>query len=285
MTKTGQRWVLWMAWIPLACSSKNAMKLSPGGDAGTLPGDDAAFADSSTITPDDGRAMLPDSVLPPDLALAPDVFTGTPDMSKADSASPAADITPDLRQGGDLAAIADGTLADGKLPPADVGPVFYADGKLPPEDINPVFFLDGKMLPDAAGDMVKADAAKDRGPESDVGILVSGVQVLPSKDYEPADATCVQGTASWVTSLTTYLAEDRKCWTDADCQYVSFTNSCGQVCPVPMNVQRIGEFAQHAIGDLDPKCSTCPVLTDPPSCSPPPGDGSVICNNSLCSWK
>jgi hypothetical protein len=52
-----------------------------------------------------------------------------------------------------------------------------------------------------------------------------------------------------------------------------------------MNVQRIGEFSQHAIGDLDSKCATCSLPANAPGCPAPPGDGSVICSAGLCAWK
>jgi hypothetical protein len=154
-----------------------------------------------------------------------------------------------------------------------------------PGDAGPPYKADGTVLPDAPADAAIVDAGNDLGAQSEVGIMVSGIEVIPYKDYGTADSTCVQNTASWIDSVTTYLAEDRRCFADSDCQYVSFSNSCGQVCPVPMNVQRIGEFGQHAIGDFDPKCSTCPMLSNYPMCAAPPGDGSVICTKNVCVWK
>jgi hypothetical protein len=278
MTKSGCLCGLVLVSIPLACSSKSAMKLSTDGDAGKATNGDAEHADASTITPDDAKATVPDVWGPADLAWVPDVVTSTPDIGKPDGVSPAADLAPDLSRRDDIATV---VQADGKTPPDAT--VVQLDGKVPPDAT--VVQLDGKVPPDATADTVKADSTKDLGPQGDARLMVSGVEVVPYENYGPADAACVQGTSSWLDGLTTYLAEDRRCFADSDCQYVSFSNACGQVCPVPMNTQRIGEFGQHAIGDFDPKCSSCPVLTDYPSCPTPPGDGSVICNNNLCIWK
>ena len=79
MTKTERTCLLWLVWIPLACSSKSPMKWSTGGDAGNVPSADAALADTLTIIPDDAKATLPDLLPLPDLAVAPDGVTHTPD--------------------------------------------------------------------------------------------------------------------------------------------------------------------------------------------------------------
>jgi hypothetical protein len=299
MSKTGRTWALLLMSIPLACSSKSSLKLLSGDGSVTNrdaePGDASASAkeDGKEDGKEDAKAPVSDVLLPADLAFAPDVVTNTPDIRRSDGVSGPADVVADLGRNDDTATP---VQPDGKAPADDTGAVFYADGKAPPDgavvyaDGNStpdamVFYSDGKVAPDAGADTIKADAGKDLGPQIDAGIIVSGVEVIQYAEYGSADTACVQGTTSWLSTLTTYLPEDRKCWADSDCQYVSFSNLCGQVCPVPMNTQRIGEFAQHAIGDLDPKCATCPVLTDFPRCPAPPGDGSVICSNNLCVWK
>ena len=259
MTRTGCLVGLLLLSLLLACSSKSALNVRTNGDAGEMPSSEAGLADTSANT-------LEVSVV---ADMAPDVVTQTPDSSKNDSVPPMMDVAPDLRL-------------------SDVNTVINPDATGDTSDAYTSLLdirLDGKSPPDLGPDTAKTDSVKDLGSQGEVGVMVSGVEVVPYMNYGTADTTCVAATASWLDSLTTYLAEDRKCWADSDCNYVSFSNSCGLVCPVPMNVQRVGEFAKNAIGDLDPKCSTCPVLTDYPSCPAPPGDGSVICSNNVCVWK
>lgn len=283
MNRIGSLCGLVLLLVPLACSSRNGMSVAPRTDAG---------ADASSGATEDGRAAAPDLASPSDPPPSPDGPAVTPEAGKSDASAPPSDSV-SMGQRDTLGDVSgsdgkgpgdDANLlkSDGKEPPDDAS-VSRVDGKTPPEDAY-LPKADGKTPPEDVADTAKADAAKDLG-EGEAGIVVSGVEVIPYENYGSADSTCVQATASWVDAVTTYLAEDRKCWTDADCQYVSFSNACGQVCPVPMNVQRVGEFAQHAVGDFDPKCSTCPVLTDYPNCPAPPGDGSVICSSSVCVWK
>jgi hypothetical protein len=291
MTRTGRFVGLLLLSLLLACSSKSALNVRPNSDGGEMPSSEAGLADTSANT-------LEVSVVPD---MAPDVVTQTPDTSKNDSVPPMMDVAPDLSLS-DVNTVINPDVTGDK---SDAYTYFdiRLDAKLPPDGIDIVgnpdaagdtldaytslldIRLDGKSPPDLGPDTAKTDSMKDLGSQGEVGVMVSGVEVLPYMNYGTADTTCVAATASWLDSLTTYLAEDRKCWADSDCNYVSFSNSCGQVCPVPMNVQRVGEFAKNAIGDLDPKCSTCPVLTDYPSCPAPPGDGSVICSNNVCVWK
>jgi hypothetical protein len=260
MTKTGRLVGLLLLSLLLACSSKSALNARTNGDTGEMPSTEAGFADTSANTPD--GSVVSD--------MAPDVVTQTPDTSKNESVPPMLDVAPDLSLSDGIAIVVNPDATGGT-----------SDAYTSLLDMR----FDGKSPPDLGPDTAKADSMKDLGSEGDVGVMVSGVEVIPYMNYGTADTTCVDGTASWIDSLTTYLAEDRKCWADSDCNYVSFSNSCGQVCPVPMNAQRVGEFAKNAIGDMDSKCSTCPVLTDYPSCPDPPGDGSVMCSNSVCVWK
>ena len=293
MKKTGRLVGLLLLSLLLACSSKSVLNVRTNGDTGEMPSTEGGLADTLVNTPD--GSVVPD--------VAADVVTQTPDTSKNDSVPPMLDVASDLSLSDGINTVvnpdATGGTSDAYTSLLDI----RLDGKTPPDGIDIVvnpdatgstsdaytslldIRLDGKSPPDLGPDAAKADSMRDLESQGEVGVMVSGVEVVPYMNYGTADTTCVDGTASWIASLTTYLAEDRKCWADSDCNYVSFSNSCGQVCPVPMNTQRVGEFAKNAIGDMDSKCSTCPVLTDYPSCPAPPGDGSVICSNNLCVWK
>ena len=120
---------------------------------------------------------------------------------------------------------------DGKLPPDGIDIVVNPDATGDTSDAYTSLLdlrLDGKSLPDLGPDTAKDDSMKDLGAQGEVGLMVSGVEVLPYMNYGTADTTCVNATTSWLDRLTTYLAEDPKCWTDSDCNFVSFSNSCGQ---------------------------------------------------------
>jgi hypothetical protein len=279
MTKNGRFWGLLLLSLLLACSSKSAMNVLANGDAGKMESTEAGLADTSAITPEDLKTAVPDISVVPDLA--PDVVTPTPDTSKNDSVPPTMDVAPDLSRSDSIDTVVQTDVTGDTLDPdAYQNPDVYQN-----PDAS-IIRLDGKSPPDVGPDTAKADSTKDLGSQGEAGVMVSGVEVVPYMNYATADTACVEGTASWIASLTTYLAEDRKCWADSDCQYVaSFSNPCGQVCAVPLNTQRVGEFAKNAIGDLYSKCSTCPVPTDYPSCPDPPGDGSVMCSNNVCVWK
>ena len=289
MTKTKPLLFLLLFSPLLACSSKSALKASAGADAGRDTADPGTGKDAWTVTPEDAKTTAPEVWVVPDLALAPDMATGTPDVPDSGLAPDAVASKPDVPDLGlapDVIATRPETGKNDSTPfVTDAAPDLRQIDDSRFDDAGPVYKADGKTPPDASTDAANVETGNDLGAQGEVGIMVSGVEVIPYKDYGAADSTCVQNTASWIDSVTTYLAEDRRCFADSDCQYVSFSNSCGQVCPVPMNVQRIGEFAQHAIGDFDPKCSTCPVLTSYPICAAPPEDGSVICSNNVCVWK
>lgn len=89
-------------------------------------------------------------------------------------------------------------------------------------------------------------------------------------------------TPGWLSLVATFLAEDQKCWADADCTYVSFSDGCGEVCVLPMNRQRIGEFGTHIYDYASSNCTTCPKLPSYPSCSPPT---TMFCNAGRCEYK
>lgn len=272
----------------LACSSKSPMKVSTGADAGDAAGPGTG-KDAWTVTQEDAKTTAPDGWVVPDLALAPDRVASTPDVADSGLAPDAVASKPDAPDLGLAPDVITTRPEAGKNDSApfmtDVAPDLRQIDDSRIDDAGPAYKADGKATPDAPADAAIVDAENDLGARGEVGIMVSGVEVIPYKDYGTADSTCVQNTASWIDTVTTFLAEDRRCFADSDCQYVSFSNSCGQVCAVPMNVQRIGEFGQHAISDFDPKCSTCPMPTNDPMCAPLPGDGSVICSNNVCVWK
>jgi hypothetical protein len=119
----------------------------------------------------------------------------------------------------------------------------------------------------------------------DGGVLISGILVLTIKDYAPASPACVDNTAAWIATLTSFIPEDRKCWNDTDCSYASFSSGCGMVCPVPINKQRIGEFGTQVMSNYTTKCGVCPELSTYPRCPAPPGASEVACKNNQCEWK
>jgi len=265
MTKTGRFLGMLLLPIALACSNTHSLNLGSGPDAGKTP----VGPDSSVTVSEDAQTTGPDLAAVSDMKPASDTVPLGPETGRADA-------TPAVIDSGEIGGKPD-TKTGSKLDTADPTTAPDAEGPAP---------LDAKpRSQDVGTDLVKTDAFSGLPLAGDAGIQISGIEVLPYKNFTSVDSACAEGTTSWVSTLTNYLAEDRKCWSDTDCQYASFSNSCGVVCSVPINVQRIGEFSNYAIGGTDQKCSTCPQLKDMPICAPPPGDGSAVCNNNLCVWK
>lgn len=115
-----------------------------------------------------------------------------------------------------------------------------------------------------------------------VPALPQDVTVYTAKDFSDADAQCVAATPGWLSLVATFLAEDQKCWADSDCMYVSFSDGCGQVCVLPMNRQRVGEFGDHVYNYASSNCTTCPKLPSYPSCAPPT---TMFCNAGRCEYQ
>lgn len=262
MTKTGSFWGMLLLSLPLACSGTSSLKLAPGSDGGTS----AVSPDGAALVTEDAKTPGPDLATLPDVKPASDTVVLGPETGRTDTTLLLIDADPSVK------------------------PDAKPDNKL---DTSPTTQPDAETIVRVDAWLRLEDTGKDPGKTDtyplplagDAGATVSGIEVLPIKNFASVDSACSEGTATWLSTLSTYLAEDRKCWTDSDCQYISISNSCGQVCPVPINVQRIGEFSNYAIGKTEEKCSTCPQLTDMPVCAPPPGDGSVVCKNNLCVWK
>jgi hypothetical protein len=129
----------------------------------------------------------------------------------------------------------------------------------------------GRALSDASGDLA-----------TDVPPLPKDVVISTNKDLGPADAQCIAATPGWLDLVSTFLAEDQKCWADTDCTYVSFSDSCGMICVLPMNQQRIGEFGTQVYGYASSNCSSCPSPASYPAC---PAPRAVYCNAGRCEYK
>ena len=119
-------------------------------------------------------------------------------------------------------------------------------------------------------------------PATDAASLPQDTTIHLSRDQGGADAACVAGTLGWLSLVATFLSEDQKCWADADCIYVSFSDACGEICPVPINRQRVGEFGSQVYGHASSKCSSCPKLTGSVACPQPRG---VFCNAGRCEYE
>ena len=139
--------------------------------------------------------------------------------------------------------------------------------------------LRGQSAPDARG--APADASGDLSTAG-VPPLPKDVVILTNENLGPADAQCIAATPGWVNMVSTFLAEDQKCWADTDCTYVSFSDSCGMICVLPMNQQRIGEFGTQVYGYASENCSSCPSPASYPACSAP---RAVFCNAGRCEYK
>jgi hypothetical protein len=187
--------------------------------------------------------------------------------SFADTSADAAPVSPDLRLASDSIAVVD-SAREASPAPSDA-----LDVKLPAAEVS----SDGPL--EAAPDGLRA-------PSADGGVAVPAlppdVTVHAAKDFSDADPQCVAATPGWLSLVATFLAEDQKCWADADCMYVSFSDGCGEVCVLPMNRQRIGEFGTHVYDYASSSCTTCPKLPNYPSCAPPT---TMVCNAGRCEYK
>jgi hypothetical protein len=252
----------------LGCRS-SGIKIAPDGggpDAGfaaDLPGVADAFVPSDAAAKD-GQTVFADAA-PVEAPSAKDTSAAGDSMSLADSAS---DASPDFRLASDPIAVVDSireaTPADGfdvKLPAAEVASD-TSDGPL-----------------ETAPDGPRVSPADGGGT---VPVLPQDVTVHAAKDFSDADPQCVAATPGWLSLLSTFLAEDQKCWADSDCMYVSFSDGCGEVCVLPMNRQRVGEFGEHIYSYASSNCTTCPKVPSYPSCSPPT---TVFCNAGRCEYK
>ena len=257
--------------LAVACSSRNALK----------PGEQKDGSPPETADPGLRDARPPE--------VTRDAITSPADSATSREDASAA-IT-DTMRGGEVASPPGKPIPDARgfdtslareVGQADVARI---DATTNNEKLD-ASVVDATKLDTTPRDLGGPDLPRDLG-SMDAGLTtVAGLQVYLHKDLAAAtDSKCVEGTASWIAALKTYAADDRKCWDDTDCRYVSFGNSCGDVCAVPMNVQRIGEFGSNAMGKLEDGCLSCPRSGGVPPCPPPPGNGDSVCRNGLCDWK
>jgi hypothetical protein len=180
----------------------------------------------------------------------PDTLSRSEDGPGRDSVP---DVQPDAMPTPDLAVISD--VASGG------------------QDLLPIAYTDAQTT--------MRDAGATLSPE--VGALPKDTVVFPNQDQGRADAQCVAATPGWLNIVGTFLVEDQKCWADTDCTYVSFSDPCGNICPVPMNTQRIGEFGTEVSGYANANCGTCPSpAATHPVCSAP---RAVYCNAGQCEFR
>jgi hypothetical protein len=258
---------LTLALALLGCRS-SGIKVAPdagAADAGfvaDLPGVADSFVPTDAAAKD-VQTFFADAA-PVEALSGKDGSAGADAMGLADSAS---DVSPDLRLGSDSVEVGDSAREASPAPPDAL------DGKLPTPEVSP----DGP--PEAAPDGLRVPSA-DGG--SAVPALPQDVTVHAAKDFSDADPQCVAATPGWLSLVATFLAEDQKCWADSDCTYVSFSDGCGQVCVLPMNRQRIGEFGTHIYDYAASSCLTCPKLPSYPPCAPPT---TMFCNAGRCEYK
>ena len=246
----------------LGCHSNGIKVLGVDGGA-------ADVARAADLPSEDSiRATGPESV---DALSTSDVFGLGPDASAALPDARAADlpVAKDLVPPSDNATSPDASNAADVLAPADLGriPDGASESSSPPPDAS-----DAKVQ----ASEVSGDLASEAPP------LPKDVTVYTNKDLGTADAKCVAATPGWLSLVSTFLAEDQKCWADTDCTYVSFDDSCGMICVLPMNEQRIGEFGSQVYGYATANCSTCPSPASYPSC---PAPTTVYCNAGRCAYK
>jgi hypothetical protein len=255
-----------LAIAVLGCRS-SAIKTSP--DAGAA---DAGFvADLSSVADSvvladaaakDVQTLFADAA-PVEALAGKDGSAGEDAMSLPDSAS---DVSPDVRLASDPIAVVDSTRESSSTPSDAL------DVKPPTAEVS----SDSPL--ETAPDGLRVTSADSSG----VPALPQDVTVHTAKDFSDADPQCVAATPGWLSLVATFLAEDQKCWADSDCTYVSFSDGCGEVCVLPMNRQRIGEFGTHIYDYASSNCTTCPKLPSYPSCSPPT---TMFCNAGRCEYK
>jgi hypothetical protein len=256
-----------LAIAVLGCRS-SAIKVSSdagAADAG-FAADLSSVADSFVLTDaaaKDVQTFFADAA-PVEALSGKDESAGEDAMSLAASAS---DVSPDVRPASDSIAVVDSTRESSPAP-SDAW-----DVKLPTAEVS----SDSPL--ETAPDGLRVPSA-DSG--SDVPALPQDVTVYTAKDFSDADPQCVAATPGWLSLVATFLAEDQRCWADDDCTYVSFSDGCGQICALPMNWLRIGEFGTHIYDYAFSNCTTCPKLPSYPSCSPPT---TMFCNAGRCEYK
>lgn len=111
--------------------------------------------------------------------------------------------------------------------------------------------------------------------------LPKDITVYTKAEMTPTRPSCVAAAPGWLSLVSVFLAEDQKCWSDTDCTYVSFTDSCGMICVLPINKQRIGEFGTQVYTYASANCSSCPDSVVYPDC---PAPRSVYCNVGRCEY-
>ena len=177
----------------------------------------------------------------------------------------------------DLPGLKDAVLAVDQAPfPIDSLPKYdlstTPDLLPPPPDVKPV------------SDTGTGTQTSDTSPGStvDTSPLPKDTVIFANADLGSATPQCVAAAPGWRNLLGTFLAEDQKCWADSDCTYVSFTDACGMICPLPMNKQRIGEFSTQVNTYASSNCASCANPTSYPTCPVPRG---VYCNSGRCEYR
>jgi hypothetical protein len=214
------------------------------------------------------------TVAGPDAVAAMDVFLPGPDTSPTIPDAKSVD----LFVGKDLAPTSDN--ASGPDTSSDL-----AADTLPPQDLmrTPDLAVEVLLLPPETVDAKAPSAEEASDLATDTPSLPKDVIVYTNKDLVAgADAKCVAAAPGWLSVVSTFLAEDQKCWADSDCTYVSFSDACGMICVLPMNQQRIGEFGNQVYGYASANCGTCPSPTTFPTC---PAPTTVYCNAGRCAYK
>ncbi len=129
------------------------------------------------------------------------------------------------------------------------------------------------------GLMVSSSKSGDAATKPDGPPLPPDVTIVLLKDLAKADARCIAGTAGWLDLVASMIPTYRVCQTDADCEYVTFYETCGVICQLPMKGDWSGGFAYQTGKYADANCASCPTGLSLPDC---PASSTVYCNAGRC---
>jgi hypothetical protein len=288
-------WTIALVLVTTASCTKGT-GLPPTVDGGTSPDGKTATADALPVGP---TTPSPDTRLPePDVAA--DLQTaGLPDAQPADIRVSIPDGA-----GTDLAPAREvGSAVDLRTQGEDTPPLVREVGsavdlRTQGEDTPPLVLVDAR---DAQGsvdlrivspDVSDIDTPRDLGaPETgadaranwDVGTSFGGVIVYVIGDLTPVDSTCSAGGKAWLAAIQAALPQARGCLLDDDCMYASFNDDCGNICAMPLNRYRIGEFGVRVSTYPTHTCATCPEVLDIlDGCSAP---RAVVCRAGQCEYQ
>jgi hypothetical protein len=286
-------WTIALVLVTTASCTKGT-GLPPKADGGTSPDGKTATADVLGPTTPSPDTRLPGPDVAPDLQIAglpdarpADIRVSIPDGAGTDVA-PAREVgsAVDLRtQGEDTPPLVRevGSAVDLRTQGEDTPPLVLVDARDAQRSADLRIVSPDVSDIDTPRDLGAPDIEADARTNWDVGTSFGGVIVYVTADLTPVDSTCSAGGKAWLAAIQAALPQARGCLLDDDCIYASFSDDCGNICVMPINKYRIGEFGVRVSTYSTHTCATCPEVLDIlDGCSAP---GTVVCRAGQCEYQ